>query len=156
MCTAITKYFWLYWPQQHHSYQLIWPKFYQELQHKILFNFFFILTTAPNMVTEFEYPNWNFDGYSSSNLCLVACFRVILMLGFLYRNLKHKLWNSNIIVDPFFINFLLMNRGNTLRDQEFKFSRAWNFLGWPMGFKYSLTRCYDYAIYFSAYLTHML
>lgn len=113
--------------RRYHSYQLIWPKYsyYQELQNKTLFFFFFffILTTAPNMVTKIEYPNWNFDGDSSSNLCLVACFRVILMLGFLYRNLKQKLWNLNIIVDPFFINVQV-----TLDDSKYIRSRL-NFEG---------------------------
>lgn len=53
----------------------------------------------------------------------------------------------------------LRDQGKTSRDQEFKFSIVRNFPSWPTGFKFSLTRCFDSAIYLSMYsvnLAHVL
>lgn len=41
-------------------------------------------------------------------------------------------------------------------NQEFKFSRVRIFPGWPTGFQFSITGCYDLVIYFTGNSTHLL
>lgn len=48
------------------------------------------------------------------------------------------------------------DRKKNSRNQEFKFSRVRSFPGWPTGFQFSITGCYDLVIYFTGNSTHLL